>query len=70
MRPCCMRSSAGGAERAGRYPAWTRLAVGNLVAYGSHGAGQVAARETKVVLGKRREVVVLTLTGGLSVDSR
>jgi CarD family transcriptional regulator len=39
-----------------------------MVVYASHGAGQVAARETRVVLGTRREVVVLALAGGLSVE--
>ena len=36
--------------------------------YGSHGAGPVTARESKVVLGTRQEVVVLELTGGLRVE--
>jgi CarD family transcriptional regulator len=44
-----------------------RLAVGDLVVYASHGAGHVAARESRVVLGERQEVVVLALAGGLSV---
>jgi len=39
-----------------------------MVVYGSHGAGSVAARETRVVLGKRQEVIVLALAGGLSVE--
>ncbi len=39
-----------------------------MVVYGSHGAGQVAARERRVVLGKRQEVIVLALAGGLSVE--
>jgi CarD family transcriptional regulator len=45
-----------------------RLAVGDIVVYGSHGAGHVAAREKRVVLGKRQEVIVLALPGGLSVE--
>ena len=45
-----------------------KLAVGDMVVYASHGAGQVAAREKKVVLGKRQEVIVLALAGGLSVE--
>ena len=45
-----------------------RLAVGDLVVYASHGAGHVAARERRVVLGKRQEVIVLALAGGLSVE--
>ena len=36
--------------------------------YASHGAGHVAARERRVVLGRRQEVVVLALAGGLSVE--
>jgi CarD family transcriptional regulator len=39
-----------------------------MVVYASHGAGHVAARERRVVLGKRQEVVVLALAGGLSVE--
>ena len=54
--------------RSGRYPAVVRLAVGDMVVYGSHGAGHVAARESRVVLGKRQEVIVLALAGGLSVE--
>ncbi len=45
-----------------------RLAVGDIVAYGSHGAGPIAARERRVVLGTRQEVVVLALAGGLRVE--
>ncbi len=45
-----------------------RLAVGDMVVYASHGAGHVAARERRVVLGKRQEVIVLALAGGLSVE--
>jgi len=54
--------------RSGRYPALVRLAVGDVVVYASHGAGHVAARERRVVLGRRQEVVVLALAGGLSVE--
>ena len=39
-----------------------------MVVYASHGAGHVAARERRVVLGKRQEVIVLALAGGLSVE--
>src|SRR5437867_7756979 len=39
-----------------------------MVVYASHGAGHVAARESRVVLGKRQEVIVLALAGGLSVE--
>ena len=45
-----------------------RLAVGDRVVYASHGAGHVAAREERVVLGQRQEVVVLALAGGLAVE--
>ena len=45
-----------------------RLAVGDMVVYGSHGAGPVAARETRIVLGRRQEVIVLALANGLSVE--
>jgi CarD family transcriptional regulator len=54
--------------RSGRYPAVVRLAVGDMVVYASHGAGYVAAWERRVVLGKRQEVIVLALAGGLSVE--
>jgi CarD family transcriptional regulator len=45
-----------------------RLAVGDMVVYASHGAGHVAARERRVVLGTPQEVIVLALAGGLSVE--
>jgi len=45
-----------------------RLAVGDIVVYGSHGAGPVTARESKVILGARQEVIKLELTGGLRVE--
>lgn len=45
-----------------------RLAVGDIVVYGPHGAGPVTARESKVVLGERQEVIALALTGGLRVE--
>ena len=35
--------------------------------YPAHGAGRVAAREKRVVLGAEQEVVVLELADGLSV---
>jgi CarD family transcriptional regulator len=55
-------------QRSGRYRAVVRLTVGDMVVYASHGAGRVAAREKRVVLGKRQEVIVLALAGGLSVE--
>jgi CarD family transcriptional regulator len=45
-----------------------KLAVGDVVVYGAHGAGSVAARETRKVLGKRQVVIVLALSGGLSIE--
>jgi CarD family transcriptional regulator len=39
-----------------------------MVVYAAHGAGHVAARDRRVVLGKRQEVIVLALAGGLSVE--
>lgn len=42
--------------------------MGDLIAYGPHGAGRVAARERRMVLGQRQEVIVLALGGGLSVQ--
>jgi CarD family transcriptional regulator len=57
-----------GEKRCAYYAAVVRLAVGDMVVYGSHGAGHVAARERRVVLGKRQEVIVLALAGGLSVE--
>jgi RNA polymerase-interacting CarD/CdnL/TRCF family regulator len=38
-----------------------KLAVGDLVVYGNHGVGRVAARRKQEVLGKSQEVVVLEL---------
>jgi CarD family transcriptional regulator len=45
-----------------------KLDVGDLVVYRSHGAGSVAARESRIVLGRRQDVVVLALADGLSVE--
>jgi RNA polymerase-interacting CarD/CdnL/TRCF family regulator len=45
-----------------------RLAVGDVVVYGSYGAGPVTARESRVVLGTRQEVIELALAGGLRVE--
>jgi CarD family transcriptional regulator len=44
-----------------------KLAVGDMVVYPAHGAGRVAAREKRVVLGGEQEVVVLALADGLLV---
>ncbi|HXG75399.1 MAG TPA: CarD family transcriptional regulator [Gaiellaceae bacterium] len=43
------------------------LGVGDLVVYGTHGIGRVAAREQKVVLGTKQEVIVLELEDGLTI---
>jgi RNA polymerase-interacting CarD/CdnL/TRCF family regulator len=45
-----------------------RLAVGDVVVYGVHGAGPITARLTRDVLGERQEVIVLALAGGLAVE--
>lgn len=45
-----------------------RLAVGDIVVYGAHGAGAVAARERRVILGAAQEVIVLALASGLRVE--
>jgi RNA polymerase-interacting CarD/CdnL/TRCF family regulator len=45
-----------------------RLAVGDIVVYGRHGAGAIAAREHKLIRGTPHEVIVLALTGGLRVE--
>ena len=44
-----------------------KLAEGDLVVYGTHGIGRVAARMSSVVSGASREVVVLELSDGLTV---
>jgi RNA polymerase-interacting CarD/CdnL/TRCF family regulator len=49
-------------------PRQLTLDVGDVVVYRSYGAGPVTARESKVVLGTRQDVVVLALTDGLRVE--
>lgn len=44
-----------------------KLAVGDVVVYGTHGMGRVAALKEQVVLGATRDVVVLELADGLTV---
>lgn len=44
------------------------LAVGDVVVYGAHGAGIVAAREMRSVNGDDQAVVVIALAGSLSVQ--
>jgi CarD family transcriptional regulator len=45
-----------------------KLAVGDVVVYGAHGAGSVSARETRNLDGGKHTVVVLALPGGLSIE--
>jgi RNA polymerase-interacting CarD/CdnL/TRCF family regulator len=45
-----------------------RLAVGDLVVYGSHGAGTIVSRATRDVRGERQTVVVLLVAGDLSIE--
>ena len=45
-----------------------KLAVGDVVVYGLHGAGSVSARETRKLDGSTHTVVVLALPGGLSIE--
>ena len=44
-----------------------KLAVGDLVLYGAHGIGRIAARREQAVLGAKQEVVVVELEDGLTV---
>jgi CarD family transcriptional regulator len=57
----------GGTVRSRRYAERVKLTVGDVVVYPAHGAGRVAARGRRVVLGAEQEVVVLELADGLSV---
>lgn len=45
-----------------------KLAVGDVVVYGAHGAGTVETRETRSVDGELQTVVVVALSAGLSVQ--
>ena len=45
-----------------------KLAIGDLVVYGAHGAGPITARETREVHGEQQVVIVLALAHGLSVE--
>lgn len=58
------RSCAG---QGGRYALTVDLKVGDVVAYPPHGVGRVSARQKRMVLGTKQEVVVLELDGELSV---
>jgi len=44
------------------------MAVGDLVVYGTHGAGPITAREVRHVRGEEQEVLMLALAHGLSVE--
>ena len=44
-----------------------KLAVGDVVVYGNHGVGFIAARKTQAILGTKQEVVVVQLEGDLTV---
>jgi CarD family transcriptional regulator len=56
-----------GVRSPGGYPMRVKIAVGDVVVYGTHGIGRVAAREKHVVLGMPGEVVVVELEDGLTV---
>lgn len=45
-----------------------KLGVGDTVVYGAHGAGTIAALETRSVDGEQQTVVVIGLPAGLSVQ--
>jgi RNA polymerase-interacting CarD/CdnL/TRCF family regulator len=62
------RACRAGSVRRTTIASGVRLAVGDIVVYGPHGAGPVTARENKIVLGTRQEVIELELTGGLRVE--
>lgn len=60
-------TGSGGDRVDGRYACVVKLKVGDIVAYPPHGVGRVTAREKRVVLGTKQEVVVLALDDDLSV---
>lgn len=60
-------SARAGPATPARYAGSVRLAVGDVVVYGTHGVGRISAREEKVVLGATHEVVVVELQDGLTV---
>jgi CarD family transcriptional regulator, regulator of rRNA transcription len=49
------------------YAACVKLVVGDLVVYGNHGVGRIAAREERTALGTTREVVVVEFGDELTV---
>lgn len=66
-RTACQRARPGGRRCSRqRYPGSMKLAVGDLVVYGRHGAGRIASRE-KTISGELGEVIILDLPAGLSV---
>ncbi len=69
VTPCqaLMHSRQAGVRLLGGYPVRMKFAVGDVVVYGTHGIGRVAACEEHVVLGASREVVVVELEDGLTV---
>lgn len=54
-------------DNPGGYPFVMKLAIGDLVVYGTHGIGRVTARKKQLMLGTRQDVVVLELEDGLTV---
>jgi CarD family transcriptional regulator, regulator of rRNA transcription len=49
------------------YAVGVKLAVGDVVVYGNHGVGRIAAREERAALGTTREVVVVEFGDDLTV---
>jgi CarD family transcriptional regulator len=45
-----------------------KLAIGDVVVYGAHGAGRIIAREIREIHGEQQVVIVLALAHGLSVE--
>ena len=45
-----------------------RLAIGDTIVYGAHGAGTITAREMRSIRGEEQVVVVLALADGLSIE--
>ena len=49
------------------YPTGVRLKIGDVVVYPAYGVGRIAIREERLVLGLKKEILVLELADGLSV---
>ena len=45
-----------------------KLAIGDMIVYGVHGAGSITAREMRNVRGEQQVVLTLALSNGLSVE--